>query len=200
MAQSRTIVGVELGSLKCFVGNKSRVLNERDDLRHDRIRSVGINPILMRGEPNANGTIEKCLCKSRRGGILTWVKELAVLSPNMNATLMDIAKDASRCEAGNCSVKAECVRRVRELVCDVVTELMARDKFKRGYRSNISMTVVKELDPVMVSKQIGSFIRDKRWAEAIHTDDTRTDNGRWIMVGLVKVIKNVDPRRYGGEL
>jgi hypothetical protein len=154
----------------------------------------------MRGKPNANGTIEKCLCKSRRGGILTWVKELAVLSTNMNATLMDIAKDASRCEAGNCSVKAECVRRVRELVCDVVTELMARDKFERGYGSNISVTIMKEFDTVMVAKQIGSFIRDKRWVEAIHTDDTRTDNGRWIMVEPVKVIKNVDPRRYGGEL
>jgi hypothetical protein len=52
----------------------------------------------------------------------------------------------------------------------------------------------------MVSKQIGSFIRDKRWAEAIHTDDTRANNRRWIMVRPVKVINNVDPRRYGGEL
>ena len=154
----------------------------------------------MRGEPNSDGAIEECLCKSRWGGVLTWVKELAVLSPNMNATLMDIAKDASRCEAGNCSVKAECVRRVRELVCDVVTELMARDKFERGYGLNISVTIMKEFDTVMVAKQIGSFIRDKRWAEAIHTDDTRANNRRWIMVRPVKVIKNVDPRRYGGEL
>jgi hypothetical protein len=77
---------------------------------------------------------------------------------------------------------------------------MARDKFERGYGSNISVTIMKEFDTVMVAKQIGSFIRDKRWVEAIHTDDTRTDNGRWIMVEPVKVIKNVDPRRYGGEL
>ena len=77
---------------------------------------------------------------------------------------------------------------------------MARDKFERGYGLNISVTVMKEFDPVMVSKQIGSFAGDKRWAEAIHTDDTRADNRRWIMVGPVKVIKNIDPRRYGGEL
>ncbi len=40
----------------------------------------------------------------------------------------------------------------------------ARDKFKRGDGSNISVTVMKELDPVMVSEQIGSFVGDKRWA------------------------------------
>jgi hypothetical protein len=78
-----------------------------------RIRSVGIDPILMRGEPDADGAIEKCLRKSCRGGVLTWVKELAVLRPNMNAALVDITKDASRCEARDCSVKTECVRWMR---------------------------------------------------------------------------------------
>ena len=77
---------------------------------------------------------------------------------------------------------------------------MARDKFKRGYGSNINVTVMKEFHPVMVSEQIGSFVRDKMWAEAIHADNTRADSRRWIMVGPVKVIKNVDPRRYRGEL
>ena len=89
---------------------------------------------------------------------------------------------------------------MRELVCDVIAELMARDKFERGYRSNISVTVIKEIDPVMVSEQIWGFVGDKRWAEAIHTDDTRANNRRWIMVEPVKVIENINPRRYGGKL
>ena len=77
---------------------------------------------------------------------------------------------------------------------------MARDKFERGYGLNISVTVMNEFDPVMVSEQIGSFVGDKRWAEAIHTDDTQANNRRWIMVGPVKEIKKIDPRRYGGKL
>jgi hypothetical protein len=56
----------------------------------------------MRGEPNFDGAVEKCLCKRCGDGELTWVK-----------VLMDIVKDASRCEAGNCSVQAESVRWMR---------------------------------------------------------------------------------------
>jgi hypothetical protein len=41
---------------------------------------------------------------------------------------------------------------------------MARDKFERGDGSNVSVTVMKEFNPVMVSEQIGSFVGDKRWA------------------------------------
>jgi hypothetical protein len=67
----------------------------------------------MRREPDTDGAIEDCLHKGCRGGILTWVEELAVLRSNMNAALVDIAKDASRCEAGNCGVKTESVRWMR---------------------------------------------------------------------------------------
>ena len=63
----------------------------------------------MQGEPNTNGAIEECVRKGCWGGVLTWVKELAVLRPNVNASLVDIAEDASRYEAGNCSVKTESV-------------------------------------------------------------------------------------------
>jgi hypothetical protein len=76
---------------------------------------------------------------------------------------------------------------------------MARDKFERGDGSKISVTVMKEFNPVMVSEQIGSFVGDKRWASAIHTDDTRANKRRW-MVGPVKVIQNFDASRYGGKL
>ena len=40
---------------------------------------------------------------------------------------------------------------------------MTRDKFERGDGSSINVTIMKEFDAPMVSEQIGSFVRDKRW-------------------------------------
>ncbi len=58
------------------------------------------------------------------------------------------------------------------------------------------MTVVEEFDAKMVAEYVGSFVWDKRWAQTIHADDSCTNDGRWILVGRMQIIKHVNARRH----
>ena len=55
------------------------------------------------------------------------------------------------------------------------------------------MTIVREVDPKMTTKEILVVTRVKARAEAISTDNSCTFEKRWVGIDSVEVVHEVDP-------
>ena len=52
---------------------------------------------------------------------------------------------------------------------------------------------MNEVDPKMITKEILIVARVKAWAETVSTDNSRTDEKRWVGIDPVEVVHELDP-------
>jgi hypothetical protein len=80
-------------------------------------------------------------------------------------------------------------------ICLFVGEAKARDKFERGYRTDVSAPIILVLNTEVLPKNIGIGNGVERRADPVNADDSRTNQVGWIVVMAMEVI--VYPRAVG---
>ena len=75
----------------------------------------------------------------------------------------------------------------------LVEEVVASCKFEGGDCPDVRMTIVREVDPEMITKEILVVARVEARAETISADNSCTYEKRWVGINPVEVVHELDP-------
>ncbi len=98
-----------------------------------------------------------------------------------------------RCFCRDCHVHAEEIARVGWLVSKLVEEVVALCEFEGGDRPDVRMTIMREVDAKMITKEFLVVARVEARAETVSADNSQSYKKRWVSINLVEVIHEINP-------
>ena len=113
------------------MGNSAGVFYEIDNRAQFRVVLVCPNPAVAVGKADADGSVQKCLNASSGSREFIRFMYLEILRSDMNASLVDLAKNVSGGEGWDASIETKVVGGVREFISELVPQTEASRKFKR---------------------------------------------------------------------
>ena len=74
MPKGGAVIVIDARCFEGFVADCARTLDKPEDRAHDGIVGVGLNPLVLVRQFDADRAIEECLRARGRSGVLTWTE------------------------------------------------------------------------------------------------------------------------------